>query len=70
MIDVINSMSSNPYYGTQALTMAIPLGVFIVVALWGFFQRRSSRGTEESPGRNPWHPRPAPRPGSAPAVPC
>jgi len=26
-------------YATQALTLAIPLGVFIVVLLWGFFQR-------------------------------
>ncbi len=51
MIDVINPMSSNSYYGTQALTMAIPLGTFGVVLLWGFFQRRSSRGTEESPKR-------------------
>jgi hypothetical protein len=30
-------------YGTQALTLAIPLGVFGVVCLWGFFQRRPSR---------------------------
>ena len=52
MIDVVNPMSSNPYYGTQALTMAIPLGVFVVVLLWGFFQRRSSRGTEGSPRRD------------------
>lgn len=44
MIDAIS------YYGTQALTM-IPLGFFIVVLLWGFFQRRSSRGAEESPKR-------------------
>ena len=25
---------------TQALTLAIPLGFFCVVLLWGFFQRR------------------------------
>ena len=43
MLDVINPMSSNSYYGTQALTMAIPLGFFVIVLLWGFFQRRSSR---------------------------
>lgn len=30
-------------YGTQALTLAIPLGFFVLVLLWGFFQRRSSR---------------------------
>jgi len=51
MIDVINPMSSNSYYGTQALTMAIPLGTLCVVLLWGFFQRRSSRGAEEPPRR-------------------
>jgi len=28
---------------TQALTFAIPLGVFCVVLLWGFFQRRPTR---------------------------
>ena len=30
-------------YATQALTLAIPLGVFIVVIIWGFFQRTPSR---------------------------
>jgi hypothetical protein len=30
-------------YGTQALTLAIPLGFFVVVLIWGFFQRRSPR---------------------------
>jgi len=44
MIDAIS------YYGTQALTM-IPLGVLLVVLLWGFFQRGSSRGAGESPRR-------------------
>lgn len=29
--------------GTQALTFAIPLGVLVVVLLWGFFQRRPNR---------------------------
>ncbi len=29
--------------GTQALTLAIPLGFFMLVLLWGFFQRRSTR---------------------------
>lgn len=33
--------------GTQALTMAIPLGFFIFVIFWGFFQRRPSRRREE-----------------------
>ena len=51
MIDVINSMAPNSYYGTQALTMAIPLGTLCVVVLWGFFQRRSSRGADEPPRR-------------------
>jgi hypothetical protein len=46
MIDAIS------YYGTQALTM-IPLGVFLVVLLWGFFQRGSTRGAEESQERGP-----------------
>ena len=35
-------MTTN-WYATQALTLAIPLGFFIVVLTWGFFQRRSSR---------------------------
>jgi hypothetical protein len=26
--------------GPQSLTFAIPLGIFLVVVLWGFFQRR------------------------------
>lgn len=30
-------------YGTQALTLAIPLGFFIVVLIWGFFQRHPTR---------------------------
>jgi hypothetical protein len=29
--------------GTQALTIAIPLGTLAVVLLWGFFERRSTR---------------------------
>jgi len=28
---------------TQALTFAIPLGTFVVVLVWGFFQRRPTR---------------------------
>jgi len=35
--------AATSYYGTQALTLAIPLGFFVLVLLWGFFQRRSSR---------------------------
>jgi hypothetical protein len=31
---------------TQALTFAIPLGVFAVVCLWGFFQRRPTKERE------------------------
>jgi len=30
----------NPWYATQALTFAIPLGVFTIVLILGFFQRR------------------------------
>jgi hypothetical protein len=30
----------NPWYGTQALTFAIPLGFFTLVLIIGFFQRR------------------------------
>jgi len=29
--------------GPQVLTFALPLGVFVLVVLWGFFQRRSAR---------------------------
>lgn len=29
--------------GTQALTFAIPLGFFVFVLIWGFFQRRPTR---------------------------
>ena len=31
------------YFGGQSLTLAIPLGAFVVVCFWGFFQPRSSR---------------------------
>ncbi len=31
---------------TQALTFAIPLGVFTVVCLWGFFQRRPTKSRQ------------------------
>jgi hypothetical protein len=30
-------------FATQSLTIAIPLGFFLVVLLWGFFQRRQTR---------------------------
>jgi hypothetical protein len=30
-------------YATQALTLAIPLGFFCVVVVWGFFQRFPSK---------------------------
>jgi cbb3-type cytochrome oxidase subunit 3 len=30
------------YFGAQAQTMVVMLGVFIAVILWGFFQRHSS----------------------------
>jgi hypothetical protein len=28
---------------SQVLTLVIPLGVFLAVCFWGFFQRRPSR---------------------------
>jgi hypothetical protein len=31
------------WYATQTLTLAIPLGFFLLVCFWGFFQRRPSR---------------------------
>lgn len=38
-------MPGNPIsaYGYQSLTLAIPLGFFIVVIIWGFFQRQRTR---------------------------
>ncbi len=30
-------------YGTQSLTLAIPLGFFIVALIWGFFQRNATK---------------------------
>ncbi len=36
-------MMGTDVYATQALTFAIPLGVFSLVLLWGFFQRRPTR---------------------------
>ena len=35
--------AADTYLGGQALTLAIPLGVFLLICFWGFFQRRSSR---------------------------
>jgi hypothetical protein len=32
-------IATDPYVGAQALTMAIPLGVFVVGLLWFFFVR-------------------------------
>jgi hypothetical protein len=34
---------THSWYQTQALTLAIPLGFFLLVLLWGFFQRRPTR---------------------------
>jgi hypothetical protein len=36
-------MLASDIAGTQALTFAIPLGTFVIVLLWGFFQRRSTQ---------------------------
>ena len=30
-------------YGTQSLTLAIPLGFFIVACVWAFFQRHPTK---------------------------
>jgi len=37
---VIGAASSTTYLGAQVLTLAIPLGAFLVSLLWLFFQRR------------------------------
>lgn len=36
-------MALESVYGTQALTLVIPLGTLLVVLLWGFFQRRAQQ---------------------------
>ena len=30
-------------YATQSLTLAIPLGFFVLALIWGFFQRNPSK---------------------------
>ena len=35
-------VAANPYFGSQFLTLAVPLGVFIAGCIWLFFQRRPS----------------------------
>ncbi len=37
------SATTDPYIVGQILTLAIPLGSFIVGCIWLFFQRRNSR---------------------------
>jgi hypothetical protein len=37
------SIATDSYIGPEVLTVAIPLGSFVVVLLWGFFQRRTNR---------------------------
>ena len=34
---------TSSWYQTQVLTLAIPLGVFLLVLIFGFFQRRPTR---------------------------
>jgi hypothetical protein len=34
---------TNSLVGAQALTAAIPLGTFVAVCVWFFFQRRPNR---------------------------
>ena|GEM_PF-2631074 len=36
-------IAASSAYGTQSLTLAIPLGFFIVMIIVGFFQRHPSR---------------------------
>jgi uncharacterized membrane protein len=40
---VVVMLGSNSLVGAQALTFAIPIGTFIVVCVWFFFQRRPNR---------------------------
>lgn len=40
---VVVMLGTNSLVGAQALTFAIPIGTFIVVCLWLFFQRRPNR---------------------------
>ncbi len=35
--------AGDPYFGAQVLTLVVPLGTFIIVCIWGYFQRQSSR---------------------------
>jgi hypothetical protein len=37
------SLDTDTFIGGQVLTLAIPLGTFFLVCIWGFFQRRSHR---------------------------
>jgi hypothetical protein len=37
------SLAADSFIGPQVLTLAIPLGTFFAVVLWGFFQRRTDR---------------------------
>lgn len=34
---------SDYYIGPQVLTLLIPLGFFLLVCFWGFFQRQRTR---------------------------
>jgi len=34
---------TSSWYQTQVLTLAIPLGFFLLVLIFGFFQRRPTR---------------------------
>jgi hypothetical protein len=37
------NLATDTFIGPQVLTIAVPLGTFFAVLLWGFFQRRSHR---------------------------
>jgi hypothetical protein len=34
---------ANYFLGPQVMTLAIPLGFFLLVCFWGFFQRHPTR---------------------------
>gem|GEM_PF-1172995 len=38
-----NRHVSDYFLGPQVLTLAIPLGFFLLVCFWGFFQRNRAR---------------------------
>jgi hypothetical protein len=37
------SIATDSFIGPEVLTVAIPLGTFFLVLLWGFFQRGANK---------------------------